>query len=341
MRPGSFQTKYRDSRVRRPDFSLAEAIGWFLADKPTRGDGVVQTTICTYRSWLNGFHDWLPEDARVLASLEPETVQRYVRIGKSPNTRMNMVVALKSFATYLAEEKIWYAGTKEQRVSVLRECKTPRPSDKGQPPYQPDQIALIERNLGDGLTPIRNRAVIAVLRHGFRAKEARLLVLRNVVLPAAKGSMGHFIIETEGGTKKGSGGVRIVPMSDHTKRAIAEYIRHERPPYRGGYKPLRAGETVEACAEPLFLTYDGYAIRHAGWHQMARRFRAMLKATGVSFRQHRHRGTRARELHEAGWTDTDIMEALGWKTLAMLRRYIGRVSIAHLKRLPEPMDRAS
>jgi hypothetical protein len=34
------------------------------------------------------------------------------------------------------------------------------------------------------------------------------------------------------------------------------------------------------------------------------------------------------------------MEALGWKSTAMLRRYIGRVSISHLKSLPEPMDAA-
>jgi len=74
---------------------------------------------------------------------------------------------------------------------------------------------------------------------------------------------------------------------------------------------------------------------------MAQRVRQRLKAEGIAFKQHRLRPTRARELHEAGWTDSDIMEALGWRSQAMLRRYIGRVSLTHLKSLPEPMDRTA
>jgi hypothetical protein len=34
------------------------------------------------------------------------------------------------------------------------------------------------------------------------------------------------------------------------------------------------------------------------------------------------------------------MECLGWRSTAMLRRYLGRVSVTHLKSLPEPMDAA-
>ncbi len=90
----SFQGPYRDTRVRRPDFPLAEAIGWYLAD---RGEEIAPTTIATYRSHLAGFVTWLPQGKRVLASVEPEAVERYVReTAKNQNTPMNKTVALKS-----------------------------------------------------------------------------------------------------------------------------------------------------------------------------------------------------------------------------------------------------
>lgn len=337
MRPRTFTSGYRDQRVKNPDFPLLDAAQWFFEDKPTEGHGVEETTMQTYRSWILGFIRSLPADQRTLASLAPRNVEAYVRTGKSPNTRMNRMVALKSWAKYLSRRRVWYAGTDDARQSVLTECITPRPSDKGQAGYRTDEIHAIERNVDEGQTPLRNAAVIAVLRHGFRAKEARLLLLRDVVLPAARGSRGHFVIQ-ESGTKKGSGGVRVVTMSDHTKRAIVEYIRRERPTYQGGYKPLRKGESLEPCAEPLFVTIDGHAIRRGGWIEMARRFHDHLKTKGVAFRQHRLRSTRARALHEAGWADTDVMEDLGWNTVASLRRYVGRVTLEHRQQLPEPMD---
>jgi integrase len=324
MRARTFPVPYRDQRVKRPDFPLLEAIGWYLADVQ---DELQPTTFVTYRSHLRRFDAWLPPAKRILASVEPETAEAYVRFtARNPNTRMNKMVALKSFATYLAKRKIWYAGTDELRLSVLRECRGPRPSAVGMPGYQPQELRAIERIVNDGANRLRNTAIIAVERHGFRSKEVRLLLRSNVVMPSLKGTRGHFIIDTEAGTKRGTGGVRIVPMSDAAKHSIQAYLRQERPEFRGD------------GPEPLFLTESGTTFSFHGWNQIQRRFRVACAREGIAFKQHRLRPTRAKELHEAGWTDSDIMEALGWKSVAMLRRYVGRVSVTHLKSLPEPMD---
>ena len=320
----TFTAPFQDRRVKRPDFPLDEAIAWVLADMQ---DQIEPTTLSTFRSHLRGFHRWLAADRQVLASLEPETVESYVRFtARNVNTRRNKLIALKSFANYLARRKIWYAGTADDRLSVLRDCKTPSPSATGMPGYKPEELRSIERIVTDGPNPLRAKAIIAVERHGFRSKETRLLLLANVVMPPRKGVRGHFVIESEAATKKGTGGVRVVPMSDAAKDAIQAYLRLERPLFQG------------VGPEPLFLTEDGRAFTANGWKEVARRFRVACAKEGIAFKQHRLRPTRAKELHEAGWTDSDIMEALGWRSVAMLRRYIGRVSVAHLKSLPEPMD---
>jgi hypothetical protein len=48
---------------------------------------------------------------------------------------------------------------------------------------------------------------------------------------------------------------------------------------------------------------------------------------------------RARRLHEAGYPDSAIMEILGWSSMAMLRRYLGKIPVAQLKRYPTTLER--
>ena len=108
---------------------------------------------------------------------------------------------------------------------------------------------------------------------------------------------------------------------------IREYVRRARPAYVG------AGD------EPLFLTDDGRAFSRDGWATMAQRLRRTLAAEGIAFKQHRLRSTCARRLHEAGYPDSAIMEILGWNSMAMLRRYLGKIPVAQLKRYPTTLER--
>lgn len=319
----TFTASYEDKRVRRPDFPLAEAVAWYLEDMRTE---IVETTWHTYRSHLGAFITWLPPEGRTLASLEPETVERFVRLTANANTRRNKVIAYKSFGTYLAKKRLWYAGTEDARQSVLRDVKAPRPSSRGMPGYSERELVTMVHAVRTGPNAHRNVAVLWTLFHGFRAKEVRLLLLRNLVLPKF-GDRGEFIIEAESGTKRGSNGVRTVPMEPLAVEPVREYVRRARPAYIG------EGD------EPLFLTDDGRAFSREGWAGMAQRIRRRLAEEGIAFKQHRLRSTCARRLHEAGYPDSAIMEILGWSSMAMLRRYLGKIPVAQLKRYPTTLER--
>jgi site-specific recombinase XerD len=310
--------------VRRPDFPLSEAVAWYLED--ARGE-IVDTTWQTYRCHLNQFIQWQPPSSRTIADVEPETVERFVRTTASnANTRRNKVIALKALATHMAKKKVWYAGTEDARLSVLREVKAQQPSPKGMPGYSDVEIVAMVRAVSLGPNRLRNAAVLWIELHGFRAKEVRLLLRRNVLMPKY-GERGEFIIEAESGTKRGTNGVRTVPMEPLALEPIREYVRRGRPAYVG------AGD------EPLFLTDDGRAFSREGWAAMAQRLRRQVAAEGIAFKQHRLRSTCARRLHEVGYQDTAIMEILGWSSVAMLRRYLGKIPVTQLKRLPTTLER--
>jgi integrase len=311
--------------VKRPTFDLLTAIEWYVADYE-----VEPTTMQSYRSHLTRFAVWLGATKRpvTLSSVEPETVEAYLRTAKNQHTKMNKCIALKSFARYLARKQIWYAGTKEQRTSVLEDVQQPKPSPTGMPGYSDDELRGMLRAVDRGPNRLRNKAVIAVELHGFRSKEVRLMLKRNVVMAKANEIQGEFIIDSEARTKKGTGGVRNVPMEPFAKDAILAYVRIERPDYRG-----------TPDDEPLFLTDTGAAYSPNGWHAMAQRLRHWCAEERIPFKQHRLRPTRTRQLHEAGWEDSAIMEALGWKSVAMLRRYLGKISVTRLKRYPMTLNR--
>lgn len=310
--------------MRRPEFPLAEAVSWYLED--ARGE-IVDTTWQTYRCHLGQFIAWLPLSSRTIASVEPETVERFVRsTASNANTRRNKVIALKSLATHLAKKKVWYTGSEDARLSVLREVKALQPSSRGMPGYSDTELVAMVHAVAEGPNRLRNVAVLWTELHGFRAKEVRLLLRRNVVMPKYE-ERGEFIIESESGTKRGTNGVRTVPMEPLAMEPIREYIRLGRPAYVG------AGD------EPLFLTDDGRAFSREGWAAMAQRLRRQIAAEGIQFKQHRLRSTCARRLSEAGYQDTAIMEILGWSSVAMLRRYLGRIPVSQLKRLPTTLER--
>ena len=329
MRPRTFTTRYGspDARVRRPDFPLADAIAWFLADK---AQDVQDTTLRTYRGWLRGFCEALPESDRVLASLTLENADAFVRPSNNQNTRMNKTIALKSFARYLMEKRLWYVGTEDTPLSVLHRLRQPQPTPFGLPAYSNAEVRSILRSVDAGPQRLRNLALMAVLLHGFRAKEVRLMALRAVILPTFR-EQGHFVIDEERNTKRGTRGVREVPMDSDAKDVLRDYIRLARPDYEG------SGE------EPLFLTISGRAFTANGWGAMAQRLKRQVKAeTGISFRQHRFRSTRTRLLHEEGWPDSAIIEVQGWSNGSgdrMLRRYRGRIPTSQLKRYPQTLGR--
>lgn len=321
--------QHRGKHVKRPDFPLEEAMRWFLAD---HASDVEASTIRRYRSNLRLFKDSLPPTGRVLSSLTPESVDSWSRAtSRTHHTRLNRVVALKAFAGYLARQRLWYQGETQTPLSVLASLSTPQPLKKGTPGYMDEEVRAIVRAIPRTAHYLRSQAIIAVELHGFRAKEVRTMLLRNVVLPERGELMGHFVVDERRRTKTFDG-VRVVPMEPYGKDTVLRYVRQERPQYTG-----------TDAEEPLFLTEDGRAFTEGGWNAMAKRIRNALAAEHITFRQHRFRSTRVQQLHAAGVPDSVIVETMGWGKESgdrMLHRYVGRIPLSTLKRsTPVLLDR--
>jgi integrase len=311
--------------LKQPTYSLQSAVGEFLTD---RRHDLEQTTWLTYRSHLGAFVNWLPAKQRILASVEPSTLRRYIHeTTANRNTAMNKAIAFRAFGTYLAKDRLWFAGTNDAPLSVVRDLDLPHPSPKGQAPYRDDEVQQILNAVAQGPNALRNQAVIYTELHGFRGKETRMMLLANVRMPHHNELLGEFAIDEESATKRRSNGVRTVPMSKEAREVITRYLRRGRPEFRG------------PDAEPLFITDDGEPFTEDGWNSMAQRFRVLCREAGIPFRQHRFRSTAAKNLHEQGVPDSAIMELLGWSSMAMLRRYLGKIPVARLKQYPTPLDR--
>src|SRR5689334_4535315 len=76
----------------------------------------------------------------ILKSADIETAERFVRTARNLNTRRNLAITLRSFATYLAQRKLWYLGGDEVRLSVLHGLAIPKPSGRGLPPYKDEEV---------------------------------------------------------------------------------------------------------------------------------------------------------------------------------------------------------
>ena len=305
-------------------FPLGKAIHWFLEDRAT---DIAESTWLTYKSHLYGFLNWLPEDQRTLGSLSPDAVEDYIRPYKvSQHTAMNKMIALKALARFLAEKKAWYIGSDEARISVLTGTKTPKASKHGMAGYNDSELRAILDAAAAAPNPDLMRAIFAVELHGFRSKETRMLLLKNVIF-GRRGEMGHFIITDRDATKTAAG-VRIVPMEPIARQPLMDYITGARPEHAGD------GE------ETLFLSDEGEPFTDSGWHSMMQRFKKIAADEGVKgFKQHRLRVSRAKQLHANNVPETAILEMLGWEGPAMLRRYLGRISTAQLKTYPGVLDK--
>jgi integrase len=73
--------------------------------------------------------------------------------------------------------------------------------------------------------------------------------------------------------------------------------------------------------------------------RISQRLRRLIAKEGIQVKQHGLRSTCARRLHKARYQATAIVEILGWSSMAMLRRYLGKIPVAQLKRYPTTLER--
>ncbi len=303
--------------MRNEDASLAEAFDEYAADARLR---LKRSTWRTYDHYIPAF---IASGAAQLRDLTPLRVKafvnRYTLQGKVHGAH-NAMIALRAFATWLANEKVFFAPGGSSTLAGLALPSVPK---KSRPAYTPDEVQKIERVIASHPhAPLLSAVHWLQLGTGIRSNETRLLLIRDVVLPAtANDFQGHIVVREE--STKTEAGVREIPLDPKAAKAIRRYITSARPVFHGH------------GAEPLFLTKFGVGYTDWGWLSLHRRLRQVLQRRGIpGYMQHRNRNTWARDALEAGIPETAIVQMGGWGSVDMLRRYHGKMTTAQLKRYP-------
>jgi integrase len=246
-------------------------------------------------------------------------------------------IALKALARYLAQHKVWYGPGFS---SVLAGLEVPQPNPRGRKTFSDDELRTIHQLAAQGPNPLLHEAVLYLIRHGLRPDEVRVMLRESVVIPIRSGERGSIHVK---GAKTPSG-IREIPLEPRARNFLIRYVRDGRAEFRGCRRASCPEHPDGAMTpEPFFTTADGQPFHESGWKSLLRRFSARARAAGIAgFCVYRLRGTRARELKEAGWGDSEVIQVLGWSPKngqRMLRRYIGEYSPKHLKSLPTTFER--
>ena len=334
--------------------SLREAMDEYLADAPYFSDRPIQPRTIRKYAYVfyrfdcrkiadpPSFKPWqmMPVARSPLGDLNPNEVRSFMRrlqvAGKSASAA-TAAVALKALARRLATDKVWYANG---GISVLDGISVPQPSATGRITFTDDELRTIHRVASEGPNSLFHDAVLYISRHGLRPDEVRRLTRDDVVVPNAPGQRGSIHVTSS----KTPAGVRQMPLEPKARNFIVRYLRDGRPSYRGCFQP-DCSEHPDGpnTPEPVFITDDGQPFHEGGWKSVWRRFSDRMEAAGVTdFVPYRLRGTRARELKEAGWGDSEVIQVMGWSAKngqKMLRRYVGDYTPKHLRSLPTTFER--
>src|SRR5919201_4220867 len=220
-----------------------------------------------------------------LRDLVPSTVKRYAARFYPPSpdrgayTARNKVLILKSFAAWLADQKLWYL---KGGGSMLRDLATPEVPKLGRKPYEDHEVKTLVKIASQSSLGLRDRAILLLmLGCTLRSGEVRTLERSDYVRAHPGEPSGHIVIR-HAKTEKG---LRVVPLDPSVEQALTRYLRFGRPEYKG------------TAAEPLFLRDDGLGPLSAGGMSMLRaRLKVRAQDTGINFMFHRARGYAAKRL---------------------------------------------
>jgi len=305
--------------LRRPGDSLGPLISDFIRDKTLAR--AREGTLKNYETNLAQLDRTL--GAAKLRDLNPSAVKRYAARfypadpDRGAYTARNKVLILKCFASWLAEQHLWYL---KGGGSVLGEVSTPEVPKLGRKPYEDHEVKTLVTIAGESTMGLRDRAILLLmLGCTLRSGEVRTLELTDYI-PAHPGEVcGHVVIR-HAKTEKGP---RVVPLDPSVEQALTRYLRFGRPKYTGN------------TAEPLFLRDDGRGPLSVGGMSMLRaRIKLRAKDAGIDFMFHRARGYAAKRLQRRGVPVNVIMQIGGWEAAEMVRRYVGEYDPAELKQFP-------
>lgn len=252
------------------------------------------------------FLDWL--GARPLARVRPQDVAAFLADayrGRSAKTVREHMLALRRFFRWLQAEG-------EVRRDPTQSLKLPSFRTPPMPAYTAAEVRrLLMACDRRRLMGVRDYALVMVLYDtGMRAGE-----LCSMTCEGLDWSRGVARVT-------GKTATRDVPLGKAALAALERYLRRwgiaDGPVWRGEKGPLTANGAL----------------------QVMRRLcqRAGVESKGL----HAFRRAAAIEMKRAGMNDSDIMEVLGWKSIAMLKRYTAQEAKAlafEAHRRHSPADR--
>jgi len=305
-----------------PETRMVGAIPRFLLSKQR----LSEKSRIEYGRYLMDFARWAgsPKLCDLTSALVDEWVA--MRKRKTVYAARAACAYLKSFASWLADERVVRsdAGT-----SIFAGVKTPRVPSEGRMPLEDGEIDRIWEIIRSQSNRYRQRDAALVwllFATGVRKNEARELLYEDVHLDPR----GPNWIEIRWHTSKGRK-TRRVTFGRMAAKALAEYIDHSRPTFRGRGPEL------------LFLTAEGHGYTESGFSDWLYHLADLFERNGVrGWMAHRMRHTWATWYHrasaETGKTVYDLKREGGWTDLSIPLRYAHDRPWDELAAMPTPIE---
>ena len=216
--------------------------------------GLAPASIATYLPFVRNFLRHRFDSGPVtLSSVDADDVVGFVRhmaSGLRPKSAKPLVTALRSFlrhACHLGETGPELVAA----VPVVANRSMPQILRGISPDQVSRRLAGIDRGSATGR---RDHAILMLLaRLGLRASEIRLLELGDI-----DWASGTLRLRTKGGRRK------AFPLSEEVGEAIADYLRHGRPPCQSRRAFLRARAPIEGFRSSSISCIVRRAIKRAG-----------------------------------------------------------------------------
>ncbi len=271
--------------------------------------GLSQHTVDGYARDLARFGDRLEDEDIALAKIDEGTVAGYLvslsQKGLSARTQARALSAMRGFFRFLVQEG-WHSRDPTELLEgprLLRRLPDVLNRD--------EVLRLLQTPSGDKPNRVRDRAMLHTMyAAGLRVTELVDLDLGDVNL--AEG----FVSALGKGNKR-----RIVPIGEHARVAMAQYLSEVRPKW--------ARPASRAC----FVTARGKAMTRQGFWRIVKKY---ARAAGISkdISPHKLRHSFATHLLAGGADLRSVQTMLGHADISTTQIYT-HVSGDHLRKMHE------
>lgn len=271
--------------------------------------GLSSHTIDGYASDLAKLAKWLERDGRVLDSVDEATVAGFLvslsQQGLSARSQARSLSAIRGFFKFLVEEGRHPSDPTALLEGPQRLARLPDVLNRD------EILRLLQAPAGDKPNRVRDRAMLQTMyAAGLRVSELVDLDLGDVNLEDG------FIAVLGKGNKR-----RIVPIGEHARAALADYLRRVRPRWT---KPAS-----RAC----FLTARGKSMTRQGFWAIVKKY---ARAAGItkSISPHKLRHSFATHLLAGGADLRSVQTMLGHADVSTTQIYT-HVTGDHLRKMHE------